>query len=139
MAASKKDPSAPLRLKASRYPGVEKGTACTQASFKVGKKSFLFVGLQGGRYKAMFKLKDSIPEASKLSQQDPDRFQVGSTAWVTARFSADKPLPKRLWEKWLNESYELSLGKGPGGQAAKAKRAKKKASKKKAAKKSRRR
>ena len=24
------------------------------------------------------------------------------------RFSAEEPMPKRLWERWLAESYELS-------------------------------
>ncbi len=104
MAAS--DPTEPIRLKASQYPDVAKGTACTQSSFKTGKKAFLFVGEQGGRYKAMFKLKTSLPEATRLAEKDPDRFQVGS--WVTARFTAEEPMPKKLWTKWLDESYELS-------------------------------
>ena len=51
-----KDPTEPIRLKASQYPDVDEGTACTQSSFKTGGKSFLFIGEQGGRYKAMFKL-----------------------------------------------------------------------------------
>ena len=106
MAADKKDPTAPIRLEASRYPDVDEGTACTQTSFKAGKKAFLFVGMQGGRYKAMFKLKKSIPQAVKLAETDPDRYQVGS--WVTARFTADEPMPKRLWKKWLDESYALT-------------------------------
>ncbi|MEM7315648.1 MAG: hypothetical protein AAF497_21120, partial [Planctomycetota bacterium] len=83
-----KDPTQPIRDKASRYPQVDKGTACTQSSFKAGKKAFLFIGEQGGRFKAMFKLDKSKPEAEKLAKKRPDDFQVGSTAWVTARFSA---------------------------------------------------
>ena len=63
--ASTKDPTDPIRLKASRYPMVDEGTACTQSSFKAGKKAFLFIGMQGGRYKAMFKLKESMTEATK--------------------------------------------------------------------------
>ncbi len=110
MPASKKDPTEPIRLKASRYPAVDEGTACTQSSFKTGKKAFLYIGMQGGRYKAMFKLKKSRPEAAKLAQKDPDCYEIGSTDWVTARFTADKPMPKKLWEKWLDESYHLSLG-----------------------------
>ena len=126
MAASKKDPTDPIRLKASRYPGVDEGTACTQSSFKAGKKAFLYVGMQGGRYKAMFKLKQSIPEATKLAKKDPDRYEVGSAGWTTARFTADDPMPKKLWGKWLDESYELSV-------AAKKKTTKRKVAKKKAA------
>ena len=43
MAAIPKDPTEAIRLKASKYPGVDQGTACTQSSFKTGKKAFLFI------------------------------------------------------------------------------------------------
>ena len=105
---SMKDPTEPIRLKASKYPNVGEGTSCTQSSFKTGGKAFLFVGEQGGRYKAMFKLKESKAEAASLAKEQPKDFQVGSGIWVTARFSSDKPLPKKLWQKWLDESYRLS-------------------------------
>ena len=131
MATSEKDPTAPIRLKASRYPAVDEGTACTQSSFKTGGKAFLFIGMQGGRYKAMFKLDKSLPEATKLANKDPDDYQVGSTAWVTARFTADKPMPKKIWEKWLDESYNLSTGSGSKKKSAKKKSVKKKPAKKK--------
>ena len=125
MADTKKDPTDPIRLKASRYPGVDKGTACTQSSFKAGKKAFLYIGPQGGRYKFMLKLDRSMPEAVKLAAKEPDRFEVGSTGWVTARFTTEQPVPKKLWEKWLDESYELSLsagaGKKPSGKKTKRK------------------
>ncbi len=104
-----KDPTDSMRLKASQYPGVDEGTACTQSSFKAGKKAFLYIGEQGGRYKAMFKLQKSIPEATKLAEKEPECYEVGSMGWVTARFTADKPIPSQLWEKWLDESYDLSL------------------------------
>lgn len=123
------DPTEPIRVKASRYPEVDEGTACTQSSFKTGKKAFLFVGMQGGRYKTMFKLQQSIPQATKLADEHPDDFQVGVNGWVTARFSADKPMPKKLWEKWLDESYELSRGNQTKTTARKS--AKKKTIKKK--------
>ncbi|MFC1853005.1 MmcQ/YjbR family DNA-binding protein [candidate division CSSED10-310 bacterium] len=121
MVVSKKDPTDSIRLKASRYPGVDEGTACTQSSFKTGKRAFLYIGMQGGRYKAMFKLQKSMPEASKLAEKEPDCYEVGSTGWVTTRFTADKPIPKKLWEKWLDESYKLSLAAGPGKKSAEKK------------------
>lgn len=127
MAKSATDPTEPIRLKASAYPGVDEGTSCTQSSFKAGGTAFLYIGEQGGRCKAMFKLDASMAEASKLAKQHPDDYQVGSTSWVTARFTAEKPMPKRLWQKWLDESYALS---------AKAPASKKTATRKKAAKKS---
>lgn len=135
MSVSKKDPTEPIRLKASRYSGVVEGTSCTQTSFKIGKQAFLYIGMQGEQYKAMFKLQKSRPEADKLAAKEPDRYQVGSTAWVTARFTADKPMPKKRWEKWLDESYELSVAAGAGKKSAKKKTSKKKAVKKKAVKK----
>ena len=110
MGKSAKDPTEPIRLVASCYPGVDRGTSCTQSSFKTGKKAFLYIGMQGGRYKAMFKLDASMSAAARLARDEPDDYQVGNTAWVTARFTAERPLPKRLWKAWLDESYALSDG-----------------------------
>lgn len=105
------DPTLPMREAAAAFPGVHAGTSCTQTSFKVKKKAFLYVGEQGGRFKAMFKLDASRPEAERLAEERPDDFQVGNTAWVTARFSADDPLPDELWQRWLDESHQLALPK----------------------------
>ena len=102
----------PIRNAAASFPAVDTGTSCNQRAFKAGKKAFLYIGEQGGRYKAMFKLKQSLAEAKRLARSDPDDYQVGSTSWVTARFSAQKPMPKRLWAKWLDESYALSRPTG---------------------------
>lgn len=105
------DPTEPIRVKAGRYSGVDKGTACTQSSFKSGKKAFLYIGMQGGRYKAMFRLDDSIPEAAELAELEPNCYEVGKFGWVTARFTAEEPMPQPLWERWLDESYALSIAK----------------------------
>lgn len=106
----KKDASQPIRKRASEYPEVIEGTSCSQDSFKIGKSAFLYIGLQNGRHKAMFKLDESRDEAALLASREPENFQVGSTAWVTARFSDEDPLPTKLWKQWLDESYQLSLG-----------------------------
>ena len=124
MAAKPKDPTEPIRQMASEFPDVAEGTSCTQGSFKVGKQAFLYIGPQGGRFKAMFKLDASREQAEELAEERPDDFQAGSTAWVTARFSADRPMPKRLWTKWLRESHALASG------AARPRGAKKAAKKK---------
>ena len=98
--------------KASAYPDTNTGESCNQYSFSVGKRKFLFVGpgAKGVGLKAMFKLKDSMPEALKLSKEEPKRFEVGKTGWVTARFSDEHPIPAELFDAWLQESYELSAG-----------------------------
>ncbi len=118
-ASAAADPTEPMRAKARSFPDAIEGSSCTQASFKVGKKAFLYVGMQGGRYKAMFKLDASMPKACEFAESRPDDFQTGSTGWVTARFTADKPLAKRKWEKWLSESYALATPKPNPKPAAK--------------------
>ena len=101
------DPTEPLRVAAGAYAGVEAGKACTQTSFKTDT-AFLYVGVAKGLYKAMFKLDASLPRAEALAAESPDRFEVGKNGWVTARFTAEEPLPPRLWKKWLDESVALS-------------------------------
>ena len=89
---------------------VAEGSSCTQTSFKLGKKAFLYVGEQGGRGKAMFKLDGSLDQAEQMANDTPDDVQVGKGGWVTARFSDANPLPARVWKKWLKESYALAAG-----------------------------
>lgn len=110
------DPLDAIRRKAAAFAGVETGKACTQSSFKVGGQAFLFLGTQGGRCKAMFKLAASRPEAERLARERPADFQVGSGPWVTARFSAEAPLPAALWTRWLGESRALAAAKGRKGK-----------------------
>lgn len=107
-------PIDPIREMATALPGATRGTSCNQDSFKVGRSSFLFVGpgAKGKGFKAMFKLDPSMPEARKMAAEHPDSFEVGSTGWVTTRFTAEAPLPKSIWEKWLRESYDLAESSG---------------------------
>ena len=133
------DPTEPIRKKAAAFPAVDKGTACNQSSFKAGKSAFLFIGpgAKGQGFKAMFKLGPSKAQAEKLAKKDPDRFAVGSTSWVTTRFTVEKPLAKAIWEKWLEESYELAVESAAPSKkkVAKKKSAKKATAKKRSAKK----
>lgn len=136
--AREKDPTEPIRRRAASLASVDEGSSCTQSSFKVGKTAFLYIGPgpKGEGFKAMFKLGPSRPRAEELAAKQPGRFGVGSTAWVSTRFTAEEPLPKSIWEPWLAESYELAGGAGrAGGTKASKKVAKKKAAKKKTAKK----
>ena len=106
------DPTEAIRNKAAAFPAVAPGTSCNQSSFKVGKRAFLYIGpgAKGRGFKAMFKLAESMPQAEELAVTHPDRFEVGSTGWVTTRFTAEEPLPQAVWESWLDESYELASG-----------------------------
>ncbi len=106
--AKNTDPTEAMREAARGYDGVTEGESCSQSSFKAGKTAFFYVGPQGGRFKAMFKLDKSMADAEAMAEQQPDSFEVGKNGWVTARFSAEKPMGVRLWKKWLKESYTLS-------------------------------
>lgn len=119
------DPTQPIRERAASFPGVAEGTSCNQSSFRVGKAAFLFIGpgAKGIGFKAMFKLDRSMPKARELATERPDRFEAGSTGWVTTRFTAEKPLPKSIWEKWLKESFEICSGANAGKKTVKKKAA----------------
>ena len=103
-----KDPTEAMREQARAFDDCVEGMSCSQTSFKRGKKAFFYVGEQGGRYKAMFKLDASMEDAEARADKEPDRFEVGRNAWVTVRFTDERPMPKRLWMKWLKESYAAS-------------------------------
>ena len=107
-----KDPTQALRKAASSLPDVTEGTSCSQTSYKSNQKAFLYVGpgKKGVGYKAMFKLDASLEDAQGLASEDPERFEIGVGNWVTTRFTAEKPLPKKLWNKWLKESYGATQG-----------------------------
>ena len=104
------DPLAAIRQAASRFEGVDQGTACNQNSFKTKRGAFLFVGpgAKGVGYKAMFKLKPSMDQARALAAQRPERFEVGKTGGVTVRFTAADPLEPATWKPWLDESYAVT-------------------------------
>ena len=101
------DPTGALRKAAAALPNVVEGTSCNQTSYKAGKKAFLYVGpgTKGIGYKAMFKLEVSLEQAKGLAKSEPERFELGVGNWVTTRFSAETPLPKKIWSRWLKESY----------------------------------
>lgn len=113
-ARGRSDPTAAIRDQAASFPAVVAGTSCNQSAFKTAAGSFLFIGpgAKGQGYKAMFKLDASISQAKELAAAEPDRFEMGRTGWATARFTAERPLPKSIWSKWLAESYELYAGDG---------------------------
>ena len=105
-----KDPTKALKMAAAQLPNVEEGMFCNQTSFKLGKKAFLYVGngAKGIGSKAMFKLEASLEEAKGLAKGEPHRFELGVGNWVTTRFSAEDPLPKKIWSRWLKESYAVA-------------------------------
>ena len=108
--ATKTDPLDTMKAAARAMEGAVEGQSCSQASFKAGGKAFFYAGEQGGRCKAMFRLKASLDDAEAMASDSPDEVQVGNQGWVTARFDPGKPLAARVWKKWLKESHALATG-----------------------------
>jgi hypothetical protein len=135
---SSKPPSAVLRAIALRHPNVEesvacKGTVIEQAAFKIQTRTFLF----SRDVQMMVKLGDSIPEAQKHADADPQHFRVGGP-WVTVNFTGNAMPPREMLERWIAESYALMSAPkkaAPKKAAAKKAQAKKAPAKKVAVKK----
>ena len=120
-----KDPTSALRKAAGALPDVVEAMSCNQTSYKAGKKAFLYVGpgTKGVGYKAMFKLEASLEEAESLSKGEPERYEIGVGNWVTTRFSAEDPLPKKIWSSWLKESHAGATKSGRASKSARQKKA----------------
>ena len=64
-----------------------------------------------------------LEEARGLAKIEPERFELGVGNWVTTRFSAEDPLPKKIWSSWLKESH-AGATKGGGAKKKSARRKK---------------
>src|SRR5215472_3914854 len=102
----------PLRKIALKHPDTEEGVACAgtpaeRVTVRVGKRAFLFLG----RKDIMLKLTDSIAEATRLAG---DGVHVGSSGWTKIDFpDGQTPLPAKLIEKWIAESYRAMTTPAP--------------------------
>jgi predicted DNA-binding protein (MmcQ/YjbR family) len=110
-----------LRQAALRHADVQesvacKGTAIESATFKVGGRVFLF--LRSGR--VMVRLDRSQEEATRLAEEKPACYKVGSGGWTTVSSTGPKELSLKLLEKWIAESYRLFASAG-GSKKAKGK------------------
>jgi hypothetical protein len=97
-----------LRAAAMQYPEVEEGVACKGtaiecSTFKARNKAFLFVGAKEIR----LKLSQSLPEANKLADKEPGRYNVGSSGWVKVTLDRVKTPPLDTLKRWIEESYRL--------------------------------
>jgi predicted DNA-binding protein (MmcQ/YjbR family) len=96
-----------LRKAALSFPDVEvaiacKGTALESHSFKVAKKSFLFLRPA----QVMLKLDASLEEAKHIAERNPEACKVGAGGWVTIQLGQQAVSIKEI-KRWIDESYEL--------------------------------
>jgi hypothetical protein len=112
-----------VRKLALRHPETEEGIACEgtpveRRTVKARKKAFLFLGASD----AMLKLRDSLPEATRLARKDPAAYRVGANGWVKALFGTPGGATLELLSRWIDESYQLVVSPAPAGTLAKVAR-----------------
>jgi predicted DNA-binding protein (MmcQ/YjbR family) len=118
-----------LRKLALSFPDTVETVACEgtpleKRSFKVKKKSFLFLGVKDDSFDVMVKLDRSLADAKKLQKTGPSAVKVGKQGWVTAVYGEGEAPPKGLMEKWIGESYGVMAGgqEKPKGEPSRKKR-----------------
>jgi hypothetical protein len=95
-----------LRKAALALPDVEEGVACAGtalecATFKIRKKTFLFVNENNARVR----LDKSRLAAGKLAKAHPDTYVIGPQGWAKVLMAGSPDVS--LVEKWVVESYQL--------------------------------
>ena len=48
---------------------------------------------------------DSLAEAEKLSESQPDSYSLGSNGWLSGKFAKGEGPPAKLLHAWIEESY----------------------------------
>jgi hypothetical protein len=104
-------PMQALRRIAMRFVETQEGVVCQKAAFKAVNKAFFFMGMDDTSYNTMLKLRDSLPEATKIAGKNSGRYGVGANGWVSATFDHRESPPAGLFERWIDESYRLLVPK----------------------------
>jgi predicted DNA-binding protein (MmcQ/YjbR family) len=74
--------------------------------YKVGKKIFVFLGLEDGTLSITCKLPHSGEAALTLfSFTEPTGYGLGKSGWVSASFAKGVEVPMPLLREWIDESY----------------------------------
>jgi predicted DNA-binding protein (MmcQ/YjbR family) len=71
---------------------------------KVGKKVFVFLGIDDGEPLLTVKLDDSHDQALAVPGAEPTGYGLGRTGWVTIPLRDTSP-PSAVLEDWIDESY----------------------------------
>jgi predicted DNA-binding protein (MmcQ/YjbR family) len=89
------------------YPDAWKDHPWGETVVKVGKKVFVFFGLQrGGGLHVTCKLPHSFDVAlSTLPFAESTGYGLGASGWVTATFEGKDNVPVLLLLEWIDESY----------------------------------
>ncbi len=98
-----------LQKAAAAYPGAWEDHPWGETVYKVGKKIFVFLGVDRGD--GSFGLSCKLPHSSEaaitmLSFATPTAYGLGKSGWVSAHFEMKDDVPVELLLQWLEESYQ---------------------------------
>ncbi|MDP8904747.1 MAG: MmcQ/YjbR family DNA-binding protein [Chloroflexota bacterium] len=89
---------------ALRLPGAYADHPWGEDVAKVGRKVFVFFGIEGSSEPGMsVKLPHSQPLALAQPGATPTGYGLGKSGWVTVRFNDDTPA--EMLREWIDESY----------------------------------
>ncbi len=97
-----------LKKLAKSYPGAWEDHPWGETVYKVGKKVFVFLGVDtgDGSFGMSLKLPDSSEAATTMfSWCEPTGYGLGKSGWVSAHFEKKDDVPVDLLKEWLDESY----------------------------------
>jgi predicted DNA-binding protein (MmcQ/YjbR family) len=90
---------------ALRFPGAREDHPWEEDVVKVGKKIFVFLGIEDTAEPAMtVKLDESLEQALAVPGAEPTGYGLGRWGWVTIPFRDSTP-PLAVLRDWVEESY----------------------------------
>ena len=110
-----------LQKAAKAYPGAWEDHPWGETVYKVGKKVFVFMGVDRGD--GSFGLSCKLPDSSEaaitmFSFATPTAYGLGKSGWVSAHFEKKDDVPVDLLLQWLEESYRAIAPKRAARAAA---------------------
>ena len=111
-----------LKKYAKAKPGAWEDHPWGETVYKVGKKVFVFMGVDSDD--GSFGLSCKLPHTSEAATTmfsfcEPTGYGLGKSGWVSAHFERGEDVPVDLLKQWLDESYSAVAPKRkkPGGAA----------------------
>jgi predicted DNA-binding protein (MmcQ/YjbR family) len=90
---------------ALQFPGAWEDHPWEEDVVKVGKKIFVFLGIEEAEELAMtVKLDESLEQALAVPGAEPTGYGLGRAGWVTVPFRDTTP-PLPVLKDWVEESY----------------------------------
>jgi predicted DNA-binding protein (MmcQ/YjbR family) len=127
--ASVKAARTALRAHALKHSGAWEDHPWDEDVTKVGKKIFVFFGLDGPELMVGVKLPRSLLFAHAQKFVQKFGYGMDKSGWVAARFAKDDQVPIELLRGWIDESYETVAASAlPTGAATKKPAARRKRS-----------